>query len=146
MKSKLFFWLVFAHIVFFINGQAYAEDRSLVVGEVTAVDIPFDIRTILNGSDEVVNLNVDGLRTIIMTGISSGRTNLIVLGQENERIDFSLNIVSDQRDLVYLHEGAAATVTFKCEARCLRENSGGESSSSLEAALPPVPGGDAAAK
>ena len=145
MKSKLFFCLVFAHIVFFINGQAYGEDRSLVVGEVTAVDIPFDIRTILNGSDEVVNLNVDGLRTIIMTGISSGRTNLIVLGQEEQRIDFSLNVVSDQRDLVYLHEGAASTIAFKCEQRCLRENDNSEGSSPLEAALPSS-GGDAAAK
>jgi len=116
-----------------------------VVGEVKVVEIPFEIRSILNGSDEVVNLNVDGLRTIIMTGISSGRTNLIVLGQENERIDYSLHVVSDQRGLVYLHEGAAATVKFNCEARCLRENSEGQGSSSIESALP-LSGGDAAAK
>jgi len=145
MKSWLFFWLVLTHFVFFINGQAYAEDKSLVVGEVKAVEIPFEIRSILNGSDEVVNLNVDGLRSIIMTGISSGRTNLIVLGQENERIDYSLHVVSDQRGLVYLHEGAAATVKFNCEARCLRENSEGQGSSSIESALP-LSGGDAAAK
>jgi len=145
MKSWIFFWLVLTHFVFFINGQAYAEDKSLVVGEVKAVEIPFEIRSILNGSDEVVNLNVDGLRTIIMTGISSGRTNLIVLGQENERIDYSLHVVSDQRGLVYLHEGAAATVKFNCEARCLRENSEGQGSSSIESALP-LSGGDAAAK
>jgi hypothetical protein len=145
MKLWLFFWLVLTHFVFFINGQAYAEDKSLVVGEVKAVEIPFEIRSILNGSDEVVNLNVDGLRTIIMTGISSGRTNLIVLGQENERIDYSLHVVSDQRGLVYLHEGAAATVKFNCEARCLRENSEGQGSSSIESALP-LSGGDAAAK
>jgi len=145
MKSWLFFWLVLTHFVFFINGQAYAEDKSLVVGEVKAVEIPFEIRSILNGSDEVVNLNVDGLRTIIMTGISSGRTNLIVLGQKNERIDYSLHVVSDQRDLVYLHEGAAATVKFNCAARCLRENSEGQGSSSIESALP-LSGGDAAAK
>jgi hypothetical protein len=145
MKSWLFFWLVLTHFVFFINGQAYAEDKSLVVGEVKAVEIPFEIRSILNGSDEVVNLNVDGLRTIIMTGISSGRTNLIVLGQENERIDYSIHVVSDQRGLVYLHEGAAATVKFNCEARCLRENSEGQGSSSIESALP-LSGGDAAAK
>jgi len=145
MKSWIFFWLVLTHFVFFINGQAYAADKSLVVGEVKVVEIPFEIRSILNGSDEVVNLNVDGLRSIIMTGISSGRTNLIVLGQDNERIDYSLNVVSDQRDLVYLHEGPAATVTFKCEARCLRESSAGEESSSLESALP-LSGGEATAK
>jgi hypothetical protein len=145
MKIRLFFWLVFAHIGLLINGPAYGEDKSLVVGEVKAVAIPFEIRTILNGSDEVVNLNVDGLQTIIMTGTSAGRTNLIVFGQKNEKIEFSLQVVSDQRDLVYLHEGAASTITFKCEQRCLRENNDSEGSSPLEAALPST-GGDADAK
>ena len=137
MKTRLILWLAFAHISIFINNPAYGEDKSLLVGEVNVIDIPFDIRSILNGSDTVVNLNVDGPRSIIVTGMEPGRTNLIALGANRERIDLAITVSSDQRDLVYLHEGAAATVTYKCEQRCLREQSesgGGEPS--LEAAVP----------
>ena len=143
MRPRLILWLAFAHVSVLITSHAYGDEKSLLVGEVKAIEIPFDIRSILNGSDEVVNLNVDGPRTIVMTGMTPGRTNLIILGSQKEKLDFSLTVSSDQRDLVYLHEGAATTVTFKCEERCLREDGGGESSSPLEAALPSTDGGAA---
>jgi hypothetical protein len=129
-------WLIcvaaIAHMGLYISSPAMGQDDSLMVGEVKVFQIPFDIKSILNGSDAVVN----GTRTLIMTGMAPGRTNLIVLGSKDERIDYSILISVDNRDLVYLHEGPSNNVIFRCGDRCEREESEEGESSPLDSTLP----------
>ena len=133
-------WLIcvaaIAHMGLYISSPAMGQDDSLMVGEVKVFQIPFDIKSILNGSDDVVNLNVDGTRTLIMTGMAPGRTNLIILGSKDQRMDYSILISADNRDLVYLHEGPSNNIIFRCGYRCEREEIKEGESSPLDSALP----------
>jgi hypothetical protein len=148
MRVILIFTMAVIHWTLSIFNPALGQDDSLLVGEVRAIAVPFEIRSILNGSDEVVNLNVEGPRTLILTGITPGRTNVIVFGSTDERLDLSISITADLRDLVFLHEGASNSVTFRCDKRCTRDknNEEGSSNSSSLGGLPPTSGSDSAAR
>jgi hypothetical protein len=61
---------------------------------------------------------------------------VIVLGSQNERRDLSLVVSPDQRDLVYIHQGASGLINFRCESRCDRETDNTEGSSDIGSALP----------
>ena len=136
MKYLLIFAMVVVHFGVTASRPAWSQNQALLVGEVRVVSIPFDIRSILSGSDSVVNLNAEGPRSVIITGLNPGRTNVIVLGSQNERRDFSLIVSPDQRDLVYIHQGASGLINFRCESRCDREADNTEGSSDISSALP----------
>jgi Flp pilus assembly secretin CpaC len=104
--------------MFFGGIPALAQEETLLVGEVRVIDTDFEIRSILNGSGEVVNLNVEGTKTLIMTGIMPGRSNVIVLGTKDERLKFSLVITTDQRDLIHVHRGPDDSAALRCNPRC----------------------------
>jgi hypothetical protein len=140
MRIFLILTVAIIHFGLSVFNTAWGQENSLIVGEVKAINVPFEIRSILNGSDEVLNLNVEGPRTLIMTGMAPGRTNIIIFGSKEERSDFSISVASDQRDLVFLHEGASKTTPFRCNPRCEREKKDDGGSSGLEAALPATSG------
>jgi Flp pilus assembly secretin CpaC len=104
----------------FINGEvpALAQEENMRVGEVRVIDTTFEIRSLLNGASNVVSLNADSPKTLILIGLTPGRSNVVALGGKGARSEFSVTVRADQRDLIHIHKGPNQTVATRCDPRC----------------------------
>jgi len=134
MRSLAIFCAIISHFAIAIPTSSAAEPISVRVGEAKVVSTPFNISSIVIGSNDVVDLNVDQRSSLIITGVTAGRSNVIVLGTGGDRYDLDVVVQSDERDLVFIHNGTNETVPFRCHSRCERLNTA-ESSSPSEAGL-----------
>ena len=118
MRILMIVVLSIAYTLF--NGwvPALAQEETILVGEVRVIDTNFEIRSIVNGSREIVSLNAEGPNTVIITGMMPGYSNIIVLGSENERKEFLVAVKADQRDLVHIYTGPDKTIALRCDPRC----------------------------
>jgi hypothetical protein len=127
MRFQLILGVVIFHLAMGTGIYAWGQDEMLKVGEVRIIKVPFEIRSILSGSDAIVNLNAEDARSVVLTGVTPGRTNVIIIGAKSERKNLSLTITSDERDLIYIHQGSSDQTYFRCDPRCARQNSAGSS-------------------
>ena len=107
-------------IISFINGgvPALAQEETIRVGEVRVIDTTFEIRSLLNGASDVVSLNAESPKALILIGLTPGRSNIVVLGEQGARSNFSVTVKADQRDLIHIHKGPSEAVAIRCDPRC----------------------------
>ena len=74
--------------------------------------------TVIVGNPGVADVTIQDPQTLILTGRSFGKTNLIVLdGVGNPIVDVTLSVVQQNAGLVTIYQGNAKT-TVSCEPNC----------------------------
>lgn len=74
--------------------------------------------TIIVGNTAIAGATLSDDRTLILTGLTAGSTNLIVLDEEGEEItNLILEVVSGGPHMVTVHQGLSRQ-TFTCARRC----------------------------
>jgi hypothetical protein len=120
MRILAIFCAVLAHLTITISTTTANDEMSVLVGEAKVVGIPFEISSVIVGSSNIVDLNVDQSSSLIITGLTTGRSNVIVLSERGDRHDLDVIVTADERDLIFVHNGTTETVPFRCHSRCER--------------------------
>jgi hypothetical protein len=132
MRILAIFCAILAHLTITISTATANDEMSVLVGEAKVVGIPFEISSVIVGSSNIVDLNVAQSSSLIITGLTTGRSNVIVLSERGDRYDLDVVVVADERDFIFVHNGTSETVPFRCHSRCERLTAPSDPNSAAE--------------
>jgi Flp pilus assembly secretin CpaC len=103
-----------------VTGAAMAEGGSIAVkvnmARILRINSP--AATVIIGNPGIADVTIQDPTTLILTGKSYGRTNLIILDSVGNPIaDTILEVVQDQAELMTVYQGTSRT-TLACEPEC----------------------------
>ncbi len=127
---------ILAHLTIVISTATANDEMSVLVGEAKVVGIPFQISSVIVGSSNIVDLNVDQSNSLIITGLTTGRSNVIVQSERGDRHDLDVVVIADDRDLIFVHNGTSETILFRCHSRCERLTAPSDTNSPAETPSP----------
>lgn len=97
---------------------AQSDSVSVMVNMARILRINSPAATVVVGNPGVADVTIQDPETLILTGRSYGRTNLIIMdAQGNPIVDTFVQVIQPENDLVTVYQGAART-SLSCEPVC----------------------------